>query len=181
MRVGWLVSGQGKMLEYVDTCMSSDVAIVVADRECEAFCNTDNPRILVPRVAFGSREKFSDEILNHLEKNDVDFVCCTFDSLLSGRILDRYRGRLINFHPGRLPEFAGIKAIERTIGSGVEFGGCTVHHIDDGVDTGNIIAEARIKIPKSCSVERYGEMVYHIGRELMLQIVKGYEDGTYSE
>ncbi|MCI8417913.1 MAG: hypothetical protein HFI33_10560 [Lachnospiraceae bacterium] len=92
-------------------------------------------------------EVLSDRILQELEEFQIDY-CLSFGShLLSGLLLDKYKNRLINFHPAILPMYPGKNAIDQAVCAGNTFlVGNTVHFIDEGVDTGKIIMQSVIPL-----------------------------------
>tara|TARA_B100001123_G_scaffold446358_1_gene600552 strand:- start:964 stop:1638 length:675 start_codon:yes stop_codon:yes gene_type:complete len=82
-----------------------------------------------------------------LEKHNVDVVILSgYMRILSPFFVERWIGRLLNIHPSLLPKFPGAHAHEEVLTSGVNETGCTVHFVDNGVDTGPIIAQKSVKV-----------------------------------
>jgi phosphoribosylglycinamide formyltransferase-1 len=73
-------------------------------------------------------------------------ISAGFMKILGKRFLDRFGGRIVNTHPALLPSFAGAHAVRDTLAYGAKLGGCTVHFVDDGVDTGPIIAQMAVPV-----------------------------------
>lgn len=97
------------------------------------------------------KEKSSDKILE-LTKGKVDLIVLAgFLSILDGKILEEFEGKIINIHPSLIPSFCGsnmygIKVHEAVIKSGVKFSGCTVHFVNSEVDGGAIILQEAVPV-----------------------------------
>lgn len=83
----------------------------------------------------------SDKWLELLIENNVDYGFCFGRHILKGELLNKYKFRIVNFHPAILPQFRGVKAIDQALAENVNVLGNTAHFIDEGVDTGPIIAQ----------------------------------------
>lgn len=99
----------------------------------------------------GHRSKFpveaQSETAELLKKAGVELVCLAgFMRLLRAPLLNAFPGRIINIHPSLLPEFPGLYAWTQAVEAGARESGCTVHYVDAGVDTGPVIAQARVPI-----------------------------------
>ena len=100
------------------------------------------------------RDEFDLEILNILEKNEIDVVALAgFMRILSPNFVKEYRNRIINIHPSLLPLFPGAHAHRDAIESGAIKSGCTVHFVDEGIDTGPIILQESVSIDKEDTEE----------------------------
>ena len=86
-------------------------------------------------------------IIEQLEKHEVDFVVLAgYMRLIGTTLLETYVNRIINIHPSLLPAFPGMDAIGQAIKAGVKVTGVTIHFVDEGMDTGPIIAQKAIEI-----------------------------------
>jgi phosphoribosylglycinamide formyltransferase-1 len=81
--------------------------------------------------------------------------------LLTTAFLDRFPGRIVNVHPSLLPEFPGTRAIEEALAAGVEHTGVTVHLVDEGVDTGPVLAQEQVPVQPVATLERRIHAVEH--------------------
>jgi len=126
----------------------------------------------IPRRIYNDREAFSDDILKVLKRFEIDVVCTTFDSLIGGKLLEVYQDHIINLHPSLLPAFPGTDAIQRTLKSGIEVGGVTIHLIDESIDGGRILAQA--KIPTGLGQFGYGMEIYVEGTRLLLETLRNF-------
>ncbi len=82
-----------------------------------------------------------------LEAHQVDLVCLAgFMRILSPAFVGRWRGRILNIHPSLLPAFPGLHAQRQAIDAGATESGCTVHFVDEGIDTGAPIVQRRVPV-----------------------------------
>tara|TARA_X000001036_G_scaffold178727_1_gene169221 strand:- start:1275 stop:1880 length:606 start_codon:yes stop_codon:yes gene_type:complete len=100
------------------------------------------------------RNKFDLEILNTLKENRIDIVVLAgFMRILSPHFVKEYRNKIINIHPSLLPLFPGAHAHRDAIQAGATKSGCTVHFVDEGIDTGPIILQESVNIDKEDTEE----------------------------
>lgn len=93
------------------------------------------------------REIYDRQLVAELEKNRVDLVCLAgYMRLLSGHFIRSFPMRILNIHPSLLPAFPGLDAQHQALDHGVKFSGCTVHFVDEGLDSGPIIQQAMVPV-----------------------------------
>ncbi|MFU1796782.1 phosphoribosylglycinamide formyltransferase [Paenibacillus azoreducens] len=127
---------------------------------------------------YNSREAYEREIVHKLEEQRVDLVVLAgYMRLLTPVIVDKYRGRLINIHPSLLPAFPGKDAIGQALAYGVKVSGVTVHFVDEGMDTGPIIAQKALPIVSGETVDSLAQAIHAIERELYPQVVSWFAKG----
>jgi phosphoribosylglycinamide formyltransferase-1 len=127
---------------------------------------------------YDSREAYEREIVHKLEEHRVDLVVLAgYMRLLTPVIVDKYRGRLINIHPSLLPAFPGKDAIGQALAYGVKVSGVTVHFVDEGMDTGPIIAQKGLPIVSGETVDSLAQAIHAIERELYPQVVSWFAKG----
>jgi phosphoribosylglycinamide formyltransferase-1 len=106
-----------------------------------------------------------------LEEHDVDLVVLAgYMHLLTKPFLDRFPERIVNVHPSLLPQFPGPHAIEDALAAGAEETGVTVHVVDEGLDTGPILAQERVPIEPRETLEERIQAVEH---RLLPAVVRG--------
>jgi len=99
----------------------------------------------------GKRQQYDKEIISILRKYKVTptngLVCLAgFMRIISPYFIKEYKNRILNIHPALLPAFSGLDAQKQAIEFGAKFSGCTVHFVDEGVDTGPIIIQEIVKV-----------------------------------
>ncbi len=153
MRVAVFVSGSGSNLQaIIDAGIPSiEIALVFSNNpDAYALKRAENhgiPTLVVNHRDFKSREEFEGEILKHLEPLGIELIVLAgFMRILSPVLVRAYANRMINLHPALLPSFPGIHAARQAIEAGVKFTGCTVHFVDEGVDSGPIILQAVVPV-----------------------------------
>lgn len=162
INLGVLISGRGSNFEAVARMIGAGrgaarIALVVSNRE-------DAPGLAIAREmglparaipsANRSRESFEDELKVALEESRVDYICLAgFMRVLSPSFVRGFPRRILNIHPSLLPAFPGVDAQKQALEHGVKFTGCTVHFVDEGVDTGPIILQAVVEVSDDDTVE----------------------------
>ncbi|OZM56232.1 phosphoribosylglycinamide formyltransferase [Lottiidibacillus patelloidae] len=96
---------------------------------------------------YNSKEDYEKVIVKQLHRFEVEFIALAgYMRIIGKTMLDIYEGKIINIHPSLLPAFQGKDAIEQALAKGVCITGVTIHFIDEGIDTGPIIAQEVVKI-----------------------------------
>ena len=114
--------------------------------------------IIVSKGFKGGRWDYDKKIIAVLQKHGVTpkngIVCLAgFMRIISPQFIRKYKNKILNMHPALLPAFPGLDAQKRAIEYGAKYSGCTVHFVDDGVDTGPIIIQSVVKINKNDTVK----------------------------
>jgi phosphoribosylglycinamide formyltransferase-1 len=151
-RIGVLISGRGSnlvaILDRIDAGdLDARVALVISNEPQAAGLAAARARgvdtLVVDHRASTSRETHDQAMAEALERAGVDLVCLAgYMRRLSPGFVGRFRGRLLNIHPSLLPAFPGLDVQRQAIEAGVKVSGCTVHFVDEGVDTGPIVLQA---------------------------------------
>lgn len=152
-----LASGRGSNLEALlrafppdppDTRALGAVCLVLSNRAAApALAKARAAGVEARHVPYRDRDAFESEALAALEEAEVDLVCLAgFMRVLSPRFVRRFRGRLLNVHPSLLPAHRGLHAQRQALEAGDRESGCTVHFVDQGVDTGRIIVQRSVPV-----------------------------------
>jgi phosphoribosylamine--glycine ligase/phosphoribosylglycinamide formyltransferase/phosphoribosylformylglycinamidine cyclo-ligase len=128
---------------------------------------------------FPTREDFDAALTLELRKHNVEIVCLAgFMRVLTPDFVKQWKGRLLNIHPSLLPKFKGIHAQKDALESGDSVSGCTVHFVDENVDTGAIITQEIVPIVPGDTVESLSARILkseHIAFPRALRLVaSGY-------
>jgi phosphoribosylglycinamide formyltransferase 1 len=98
-------------------------------------------------------------------------VLAGYMHLLTPGFLDRFRDRIVNVHPSLLPEFPGAQAIDDALAAGVDTTGVTVHYVDEGLDTGEVIRQEAVPVePRATLIERIHAVEHRILPEVVSEL-----------
>lgn len=157
-KIGVLVSGGGSNLQsIIDKSQSGElqckVEVVIGDRECYGVERAKEAGIdgyTLDRKVL--KKELCREIDKIVSEKEVDLIVLAgFLSIIDEEFVNKWKGRIINIHPSLLPKFGGpgmygIRVHEAVLKAGEQESGCTVHYVDTGVDSGEIIAQKRVKV-----------------------------------
>jgi phosphoribosylglycinamide formyltransferase-1 len=154
-RLGILISGRGSnFLAIADSIaagrLNAEIAVVISNRAEAPGLTLARERGL-SAVALPSqrldREVYDRRLIAELQARQVDLVCLAgYMRILSGNFIREYRQRILNIHPSLLPAFPGLDAQFQAVEHGVKFSGCTVHFVDEGLDSGPILKQAAVPV-----------------------------------
>ncbi|XJZ28998.1 phosphoribosylglycinamide formyltransferase [Bacillota bacterium Lsc_1132] len=123
--------------------------------------------------AYASKEAFEQEIVFKLKSQNVDFVVLAgYMRLIGPTLLNEYEGRIVNIHPSLLPEFPGKDAIGQALAAGVKETGVTIHFVDEGMDTGPIIAQKQVDINENETLESLQAKIHAVEHQLYPAILQ---------
>lgn len=189
-RVAVLISGSGSNLQaLIDATketsmgMCADIVYVISNKAgvygLERAAQANIPSIVISNKDFKTRKDFDDALHAELTMQKVDIVCLAgFMRILTPGFVQKWKGRLLNIHPSLLPKFKGIKAQQDALDAGDTESGCTVHFVDENVDTGGIIVQEVVPIIPGDSAASLSERILkveHIAFPKALRLVaSGY-------
>jgi phosphoribosylglycinamide formyltransferase-1 len=113
-----------------------------------------------------------------IESLQVDLIVLAgYMQLLSESFVARFRNQVVNVHPALLPSFPGLDAIGQALAAGVETTGVTVHYVDEGVDTGPVIAQREVPVPPGAGRTELEEAVHAVEHELYPEAIRMIAEG----
>lgn len=163
-RVGVLISGTGSNLQALieatrDSAFGShaEVVLVISNKDnvlgLKRAADAGIPHKVISHLTFkdspSPREAFDRAMTAELEAHNVDLICLAgFMRILSAEFVRRWKGNLVNIHPSLLPKYPGLHAQQQALDATPRdtHSGCTVHYVDEGVDTGAIICQEMVPI-----------------------------------
>jgi phosphoribosylglycinamide formyltransferase 1 len=154
-RLGILISGRGSNFQAIansirDGRLDAEIAVVISNRESAAGLQVARERSL-NAIALPSkgldRTVYDRMLIDELRRNAVDLVCLAgYLRLLSADFIQAFPQRILNIHPSLLPAFPGLDAQHQALAHGVKITGCTVHFVDEQLDSGPIILQAAVPV-----------------------------------
>jgi phosphoribosylglycinamide formyltransferase-1 len=154
-KLGILLSGRGSNFEAIARNVQAgkipaEIAVVISNKEEAPGLAIAREMGLATRFIPSKgkeREAFDREVVAVLREFQVDVVCLAgFMRILSPYFIREYPRRILNIHPALLPAFPGTEAQKQALEYGAKFSGCTVHIVDEGVDTGPIVCQAVVPV-----------------------------------
>jgi phosphoribosylglycinamide formyltransferase-1 len=154
-KLGILLSGRGSNFEAIARNVQAGeipakIAVVISNKEEALGLARAKEMGLANRFIPSKgkeREAFDREVVAVLREFQVDLVCLAgFMRILSPYFIREFPRRILNIHPALLPSFPGEEAQRQALEYGVKFTGCTVHLVDEGVDTGPIVCQAVVPV-----------------------------------
>lgn len=120
---------------------------------------------------YDSKEQYEQTILNYLVDKKVDLILLAgYLKIIGHTILNKYQGRIINIHPSLLPNYPGLHAMERSFNDLADMG-VTVHYVDEGLDTGSIIKQAKINYDKNENFDDIEIRMHELEHQLYIEVV----------
>lgn len=187
LNLGVLISGRGTNLQaLLDACAdgrcAARVAVVVSnvknaqglDRARQARA----PAVVLAPEKGEPRPRYDARLTAVLQEHQVELVCLAgFMRILSPQLLQAFPQRVINIHPALLPAFPGLGVQAAAVDYGVKIAGCTVHFVDEGVDSGPIILQAAVPVYDSDDAERLAARILEREHELYPRAVQLIAEG----
>lgn len=180
VRLVVVVSGNARLVDVGlrhDELIRTQLESMVSDRECPAEDVARSHGVAVTRIAESDNRSFSDALLAHCEAISAEYIVLLFNRLLTGPLLERYRHRILNFHPSLLPAFKGLHAVEEALSSGVRYIGTTVHFIDDQMDQGHIILQTIQARDPEAGRAKIGDRQFQQMCKAFIQVCHWIQDG----
>src|ERR1039458_10145869 len=184
-KLGILLSGRGSNFEAIARNVQAgkipaEIAVVISNKQDAVGLARAREMGLATRFIPSQgkeREAFDREVVAVLREFQVDLVCLAgFMRILSPYFIREFPRRVLNIHPALLPSFPGEEAQRQALEYGVKFTGCTVHLVDEGVDTGPIVCQAVVPVldddtPETLAVRILNEehRIYSDGICLLLE------------
>ena len=177
-----LVSGSGTNLQALLDAIAADpgygarVVAVGADRDGIAGLDRARaaglPTFVVRLLDHPDRAAWDRALTEAVAAHEPDLVVSAgFMKIVGPEFLARFGGRLVNTHPALLPSFPGAHGVRDALAYGAKVTGCTVHFVDDGVDTGPVIAQGVVEVRPDDTEDTLHERIKEVERRLLVDVV----------
>ncbi len=188
--LGVLASGRGSNFQSIidsieSGSLNAKIAALVTDKP-DAYAieraKKHNIEALVIKPSdFSDKNAYYSHIADELKKRGVELVILAGFMRVVGRaLIDRYRNKIMNIHPALLPSFPGLHGHKDAIDYGVKISGCTVHFVDEGVDTGSIIIQAAVPLYHDDTEDSLSERILKQEHRIFPYAIKLYSEGKIS-
>jgi phosphoribosylglycinamide formyltransferase-1 len=189
LRIGILASGRGSNLKAIINAVARgeldvEPAVVISDvagaraldiaREAGVDAVYVDPEKKKARLS----DAAEDRIIEELERRGIGLVVLAgFMRILSPKLVRAFRSRILNIHPSLLPSFPGLGVQKKALEYGVRFSGCTVHFVDEGVDTGPIIIQAVVPVMDDDTEESLSKRILREEHRIYPEAIRLYAEG----
>ncbi len=162
-KLGVLVSGRGSNLQaLIDSIergeLTAEISLVISDKsDAPAIKRCQQHQVdylCIDPKSFNNKKNFELTVIDRMQEKSVDLICLAGFMRILGKIfIEAFPRKIINIHPSLLPSFPGLNAQHQALDHGVKYSGCTVHYVDEGMDSGPIIAQTTVPVQDHDTVE----------------------------
>ncbi|MFW5987525.1 MAG: phosphoribosylglycinamide formyltransferase [Methanohalophilus sp.] len=188
LNIAVLISGRGSNLQSIIDNVESGyipnacVSVVISDKKgaygLERAIDQGINAVLIDPAAYESKEHFENALLETLAKYSTDVLLLAgFMRILGSNVIKAYNNRVMNIHPALLPSFKGLHAQKQALEYGVKISGCTVHFVDEGVDSGPIILQKSVPVLDSDTEDSLSERILAQEHIIFPEAVKLFAEG----
>ena len=181
LRVSVFISGRGTNLKSLINFSKKknspiDIVLVICNnKKAKGIYLAKKNKIKYLIIDYKNKEKAEKKILVCLKKYCIDFICLAgFMKILSKKIVNNYKNKILNIHPSLLPRYKGLSTHRRVIKNNEKYTGCTVHVVNSKLDSGKIILQKKIKILKKDNENSLSKRVLKIENIVYPKAVKKF-------
>lgn len=182
-KIAIFASGSGTNFEVLakkilNKEIKAELVLLFSDKR-DAYALTRAENLGIAHLSFSLKEfenklAYEQELLKIMRKKQIDLIVLAGYMRIVGKtLLEAFPNKIINIHPAYLPEFPGAHAINDAWEAGVFQSGVTVHYIDEGIDTGAIIEQIRVRIDReNDTIESFEERIHQAEYELYPKVIQ---------
>lgn len=175
-RLAIFASGTGSNYEAIDQAITAgnldaEIVLLVCDQPgaivIDKAAQNQLAQFIFNPKDYQDKHAFEVEIVSKLREHQVDWIVLAgYMRLVGPTLLNQYQRRMINIHPSLLPAFPGLDAVGQALDAGVKISGTTIHYVDSGMDTGEIIAQEPVRVESGMTKEELQAKIQKIEHEL---------------
>jgi len=187
LKVGVLASGRGSNFQSIieaikENRLKAKVCLLITDNPAafaiERARKHGIEHLVLKPKEFPSRDAFYIAVAEALRKKEVGLVVLAgFMRIVGKPLIDAFPNRIMNIHPALLPSFTGLHAQKQAIDYGVKLSGCTVHFVDEGMDTGPVIIQAAVPVYHSDTEESLSERILKLEHKIYPEAIRLFSEG----
>ena len=187
INIGVLASGRGTNLQAIiesieDGKIEGEIKIVISDHPDACALKRAQQYLIDTRYIdfkeFKNREDYDKEIIKILKEKKIDLVVLAgYMRILSPYFIRTYKNRIMNIHPALLPSFIGLHSQKQAVEYGVKISGCTVHFVDEGIDSGPIILQKAVKVCDDDTEESLTEKILEEEHQIYPRAIQLFCEG----
>ena len=176
------ISGRGsnlKSLIYFFKKKNSPILIkliVSNNPNAKGLIYAKNAKINKYIISFKNKKVSEKKLLKKLLSNNINLICLAgFMKILSKDFLSNWYKKIINIHPSILPAFRGLNAVKKALEKKVKYTGCTIHYVDKGIDSGEIIDQRIVKVLKTDNEKKLTKKILKEEYILYIKVIETLE------
>ncbi|MFP4020319.1 MAG: phosphoribosylglycinamide formyltransferase [Halanaerobium sp.] len=187
LKIAVFASGRGSNFQsIIDSIKSGDIAaevkLLISDRQdAGALKRAEREEIenlFINPSHFETKADYEKELIGLLKNAGVELVVLAgYMRILSPVFVKEFKNQIINIHPSLLPAFKGLDAQKQAVDYGVKYSGCTVHFVDQGMDTGPIIKQAVVEVEADDSADDLAKRILKEEHRIYPEAVKLIAEG----
>ena len=187
LKLGVLISGNGSNLQSIidhieKGSLKAVIKIVISNNpDALGLKRAEKhgiPCVVLKNSDFKSKEDFDLKLIKTLKDNGVDLVVLAgFMRIISPAFLKAFTHKIMNIHPALLPSFPGLHGQKQAVDYGVKFSGCTVHFVDEGVDTGPVIIQSVVPVLDDDTEESLAARILKEEHKIYPRAIQLFADG----
>lgn len=187
LNIGVLASGRGSNFQAIIDAVNADrikakIKILITDKK-DAYAierakkNNIEPLFISPKD-FNTKDEWFRRIAQELNKRNVGLVLLAgFMRIVRKPLLEAFPMKVMNIHPALLPSFPGLHGQKQAVDYGARISGCTVHFVDEGMDTGPVIIQAAVPVKPDDTEETLSERILKFEHKIYPEAVRLYAEG----
>lgn len=181
LRVSVFISGRGTNLKSIINFSKRKsspfkvVLIITNNKNAKGINFAKKNKIKYLFVNYKNKNNAESKILINLKNNNINFICLAgFMKILSKKIINTYKNKILNIHPSLLPKYKGLNTHKRVIKNKEKFTGCTVHLVNSKLDEGKIILQKKVRILKKDNENSLSKRVLKIENLIYPRAIKKF-------
>jgi phosphoribosylglycinamide formyltransferase 1 len=187
LRIAVLASGRGSNFQSIidainNKSLKAKILLLITDNPSahaiERAQKHDIEHLLIRPKEYSSRDDFYGKIAEELKKRNVGLVVLAgFMRIVGKPLIDAYPNRIMNIHPALLPSLPGLHGQKQAVDYGVKISGCTVHFVDEGMDTGPIIIQAAVPVFHDDTEDTLSERILKLEHKIYPEAIRLFSEG----
>ena len=187
VNIGVLASGRGTNLQAIieaigDGKIAGEIKVVISDNPDAYALKRAQQYLIDTRYidfnGFKNREDYDKEMIKTLKEKKIDLIVLAgYMRILSPYFIGTYKNKIMNIHPALLPSFPGLHGQKQAVEYGVKISGCTVHFVDEGVDSGPIILQKAVEVSVDDTEESLAEKILEEEHQIYPRAIQLFSKG----
>jgi phosphoribosylglycinamide formyltransferase-1 len=187
LKIGVLASGRGSNFQSIideieSKRLHAEIALLITDNPSAFAIERANKHgidyLVMKPKEFSTKDEFFIKIAEELKKRHVELVVLAgFMRIVGKPLIDAFPNRIMNIHPALLPAFPGLHGQKQAIEYGAKISGCTVHFVDEGMDTGPIIIQAAVPVLQDDTEESLSERILTFEHKIYPEAIRLFSEG----